>query len=129
MMKQRIMLGNNQWQVLVYYKVNRQSAPEIADILHQLKCKKSDIEDSIESMLNEKNSGFTLTNSDYHTSIVCISSTTSNEQFINTIVHESKHVQSHICEYYNIDESGEQAAYLIGYLVQQMYKVFKNALI
>lgn len=43
-----------------------------------------------------------------------------------TKVHEAKHVQSHICEYYNVPEDGEQAAYLIGYIVQKMHRVFKN---
>lgn len=50
----------------------------------------------------------------------------SQEQFLNTIVHEAKHVQSHICKYYEVDEDSEQAAYLIGYIVQNMHKVFKN---
>lgn len=50
----------------------------------------------------------------------------SQEQFLNTIVHEAKHVQSHICKYYEVDEDSEQAAYLIGYTVQNMHKVFKN---
>lgn len=57
-------------------------------------------------------------------SIVCISKTTKVEEFVNTAIHEAKHVQSHICSYYNIDEGSEKAAYLIGYLVQRMYRYF-----
>ena len=57
--------------------------------------------------------------------IVGISPTTSQEQLLNTIVHEAKHVQSHICKYYDVKEDSEDAAYLIGYLVQQMHKVFR----
>ena len=45
-------------------------------------------------------------------------------QFVNTAIHEAKHVQSHVCSYYNIDEDSEEAAYLIGYIVQRMYKMF-----
>lgn len=32
------------------------------------------------------------------------------------------------CEYnyYNVSEEGEQAAYLIGYIVQRMHRVFKD---
>lgn len=52
----------------------------------------------------------------------------SKEQFINTIVHEIKHLQSHICEYYNVSEKGEQAAYLIGYIAMKMFKVFNKLL-
>jgi hypothetical protein len=76
--------------------------------------------------LGRKDVGFTYTNPNKKTSIVGISSTSSQEQFINTIIHEAKHVQSHICEYYEVPEDGEQAAYLIGYIVQKMHRVFRN---
>ena len=76
--------------------------------------------------LGKQNTGFTYTNPDKRTSIIGISSTSSYEQFMNTIVHEAKHVQSHICEYYNVPEDSEKAAYLIGYIVQKMYRVFKD---
>lgn len=57
-------------------------------------------------------------------SVVCISRATNIEQFVNTAIHEAKHVQSHICSYYKIDEDSETAAYLMGYLVQRMYRYF-----
>jgi hypothetical protein len=41
---------------------------------------------------------------------------------MSTLVHELKHVQSHICEYYNVSESGEEAAYLIGYLTKLIFQ-------
>lgn len=78
--------------------------------------------------LGEPNTGFTQTDFNKRRSIVGISKTTSKEQLINTIVHEAKHIQSHICRYYNIDEDSEQAAYLIGYIVQKMYLKFKELL-
>ena len=76
--------------------------------------------------LGKKDVGFTYTNPSKRISIVGISATSSQEEFFNTMVHEAKHVQSHICDYYDVPEDGEQAAYLIGYIVQQMHKVFKN---
>ena len=78
--------------------------------------------------LGEPNTGFTQTDFNKRRSVVGISKTTSKEQLINTIVHEAKHVQSHICRYYNVSEDSEAAAYLIGYITQQMYKVFKYLL-
>ena len=42
------------------------------------------------------------------------------------ILSYAKHVQSHICKYYNVPEDGEQAACLIGYIEQKMHRVFKN---
>lgn len=78
--------------------------------------------------LGQKDSGFTYTDFKRKQSIVGIGKSTSNSQLLNTITHEAKHVQSHICRYYKIKEDGEDAAYLIGYIVQQMYKAFKNVL-
>ena len=78
--------------------------------------------------LGQKDSGFTYTDFKRKQSIVGIGKSTSNSQLLNTIVHEAKHIQSHICKYYHINESGEDAAYLIGYIVQKMYKVFKDIL-
>lgn len=75
--------------------------------------------------LGDENTGFTYTDSKKKTSIVGISATSSRGELLNTIVHEAKHVQSDICSYYNVDEDSEQAAYLIGYIVQNMYKMFR----
>ena len=79
-----------------------------------------------DAYLGRKNTGFTYTDDKKKTSIVGIARTSSQEQFLNTIVHEAKHVQSHICRYYKVPEDGEQAAYLIGYIVQRMHRVFKD---
>ena len=79
-----------------------------------------------EAYIGEEDTGFTYTDFNKRKTIVGISKTTSQEQFLNTIVHEAKHVQSHICKFYNIEEDSEEAAYLIGYIVQRMHSVFKN---
>ena len=75
--------------------------------------------------LGKRDVGFTYTDPEKRTSIVGIAATSSQGELLNTIVHEAKHVQSHICDYYNVPEDSEQAAYLIGFLVQNMHKVFK----
>lgn len=76
--------------------------------------------------LNEVNSGFTATDYSKRVSVVAIGLTTDKNEFINTIVHEVKHVQSHICKYYNIPEDSEDAAYLIGFITMKMYHVFRK---
>ena len=76
--------------------------------------------------LGEKNTGFTYTDFDKRKTIIGISKATSQEQFLNTIVHEAKHAQSHICRYYNVKEDSEGSAYLIGFIIQNMHRVFRN---
>lgn len=110
------------WNVLLYYNVSRQDYVEIEDSLRQLECPKEDINRAFR-VLKRKNTGFTFSNTDYKMSIVCVSKSTSAGEFVNTCIHEAKHVLSHMCQYYDIDESSEEASYIIGYLVHEMYKM------
>lgn len=127
MIAQYIQLGDRNWNVLVYYNVDTEDFVEVADSLRQLDCPR---EDRIKALkvLRKKNTGFTFSNTDYKMSIVCISKATNVGQFVNTVIHEAKHVQSHICQYYEIEEDSEDAAYLIGHLVHQMYKMLERIL-
>lgn len=68
------------------------------------------------------NYGFTYSILYKRISIVFISESENKQEFMSTLVHELKHVQSHICEYYNVSESGEEAAYLIGYLIKLIFQ-------
>lgn len=122
---QYITLGKDGWYMLIYYNVDSSDKDELIKALKWMNCPKKDIEAAIK-VLRRKNTGFTFTNSDYKTSIVCVSKTTSVSQFVSTVVHEAKHVQSHICSYYDVDEGSEEAAYLIGYIAKRMYIGFMN---
>lgn len=127
MITQYIQLGDRDWNVLVYYNVTPDDFVEIADSLVQLDCSKQDMRKAFRT-LRKKNTGFTFSNTDYKMSIVCIGTAQNIGQFVNTAIHEAKHVQSHICQYYNIKEDTETAAYLIGHLVHQMYKMLEKIL-
>lgn len=120
MIVQYIHLKDWDWNVLVYYGASKHDFVELADSLRQLECPSKDIKRALR-VLSDKNTGFTFSNSDYKMSIMCVGKATDVGQFIDTIAHESKHVQSHICQFYNIKENTETAAYLIGHLVHRMY--------
>ena len=127
MIAQYIQLGKRGWNVLVYYGVDREDFIEVEDALSQLGCSKRDIKQSLK-VLTRENTGFTFSSSEYKMSIVCIGPSSDISQFVNTAIHEAKHVQSHICAYYGIDEDTETAAYLIGHLVHRMYKMLEKIL-
>ena len=76
--------------------------------------------------LGQIDAGFTHTDYKKKLTIVGIGIASSKEEFINTIAHEAKHVQSHICKYYEVNEESENAAYLMGYIIMKMYNRFKN---
>ena len=127
MAAQYIQLGDRGWNILVYYNVHYSNFAEIEDSLQQLDCPKSDLTKALR-VLKKRNTGVTFTNTEYKMSIVCIGEATDSSQFVSTVVHEAKHVQSHICSYYNIKEGSEEAAYLIGYIVKRMYMMVMKLL-
>jgi hypothetical protein len=61
------------------------------DSLEALDCTEEDIHAAI-TTLRKKNTGFTYTNTDYKMTFVCIGRSTNIGQFVNTVVHEAKHV-------------------------------------
>lgn len=70
------------------------------------------------------NQGFSYSIISQRRSVVVIGIADSYEQFLNTVVHEAKHIQSTICDYYDVSEDSEDAAYLIGYIVMMMSRNF-----
>lgn len=126
MIKQYIELGNDGWHVYVYYGVDKSNIHDVIRALRTLECPERYVKKSTRIMSTGINTGMTYTNTDDKTSLVCIGVADSAEQLVNTIIHEAKHVQSHICEYYGIDERSETAAYLIGHLVQRMYRMLQK---
>ena len=122
MVKQYIELGDSNWGVVVCYDIDKEDSQEVTALLRALGCPEKTLRKSIYIITHKLNSALTFSNTDLKMSLVCIGKTSSKDQLINSIVHEAKHVQSHVCGYYNVREDGERAAYLIGYIVQMMYK-------
>lgn len=61
MIKQQIILGDNQWKILIYYNVNKNNIKEIEDVMKYLNATKYEIIDSIHTILYEFNTGMTYT--------------------------------------------------------------------
>lgn len=96
------------------------------DTLISLGCPYKSAKHATDTVCTKLNTGLTFSNIDHRTSFVCVSDTTELPQMVNTIVHEIKHLQTHICGYYDVSEHGEQAAYLTGYIAQKIYRALSN---
>lgn len=123
MVTQYIGLGENDWGILIYYGTSEEDIDDIYNALVALGCSKKDADRSAYMVTHGVNVGLTFTNTDLRMSLICISDATTADEFVNTAVHEANHVQSHVCEYYNIKDDEEPASYLIGYIVQRMYRM------
>ena len=123
MVTQYIGLGDNDWGILIYYGTDEEDVKDIYNALVALGCPTKDAAKATKTVTHNLNTGLTFSNTDLRMSLICVSDATSADEFVNTAIHEAKHIQSHVCEYFNVDEDSETAAYMIGYIVQRMYKM------
>lgn len=121
-MIRQIINVDNHWRVIVYYNVNY--------ALHNFI--KRDISlpveefDDIFNALMTKAKAVTINLYDYKTSIVLFKRHNTEKDYINSLVHEAEHIKEAMLNYYNVDNYGEPPAYTIGFLIGEMYKVFRT---
>lgn len=114
------------WDVYAYYGVNPTYKNIIIDQLRDMGCDESDVQKSIKVIDNfTKDTGFTYSNFKRRESVVAVSRSNSSEGFMNTLVHEARHLQQHIQDVYDIEDTSEEIYYLMGKLVQVMYNKAK----
>lgn len=126
MIRQYLFIDKYDWRLTVLYNANRDLSI-VAEELLKIKCP-SDIAVSAIKNIVGINNGFCFTNDLLKATLVGIAETDSDEELINTIAHEVSHVKSHICTYYKIDEKSEEAAYLMGDILEKLFKIFKYEL-
>lgn len=114
------------WKVIVYWNVDYHFFDSIKKDLIDIHISKQQLKTLWYNMYYRKAKAVTFSNEKLHTSIVLFNCHYSKGDYINSIVHEAEHVKQAMLEAYAIDDSGEPPAYTIGYLVSQMYSVFKN---
>lgn len=109
------------WGVVLAWDIDRDDLDELASWLDALSCPKKDIADALRVIMR-KDTGFTFSNPDLRMSLVCIGYATSDEQWLDTLIHELDHVQATVCRYYDVALDSEDAAYLIGYMARLVRK-------
>lgn len=93
---------DNMWAVMRSFGMSRRKADEAIRVLSTF------------------NSGMTVSNDDLRMSAMFISDATSKSQWFNTLAHETAHVANAITSYYNRPCSGEDFAYLSGFIFQRI---------
>lgn len=68
----------------------------------------------------------TCSNEKKHVSIVIFIKHKLVSDYINSIVHEAEHVKQAMLNAYRVLDEGEPPAYTMGYLVGQMWRVFRR---
>lgn len=127
MIIQELYISKYKWTLTIIYNANLDLSVVLKK-LWAIECPIRIITHALKNVITKRNTGFCYTNNILKSTLICIAETDSSEEFANTIVHELKHLQSHICSYYGISEKGEEAAYLIGDVFEELYKMLRYEL-
>jgi len=125
---QYLQLFNYSWRLIVFYNIHPRDLEEVIVTLWKYGCPNKDLR-TVALVLQNPDKGFTYTHPTNMFSIMGIGWATSEQEYINTLVHEIKHLQSDICNYYSWSHKGEQASIVAGDIAGTMYQGFKGYLL
>lgn len=110
------------WGVAIGYDLSPLDEYRVRETLMGLGLRGEDLEEAIDILFYQKNTGMCITLPEEKMSLVYIGEQTSEEQFWDTLEHEFYHVAVSICSYYGADHKGEDGAWTIGYLTRKAVK-------
>lgn len=129
MIRQDVYIERYDWVVHAYFAVTTYYTQEIMDKLWELGC---DTKTALTAYRNlnkgDLNTGLCYSNYRRRESVLVVAKTTTSAQFLNSMMHELCHLQSHIAKVYNLSPTGEEVAYLTGNIIMQMYPHIRHLL-
>lgn len=118
MLRQRFHIDKYNWNITAYYAVTGYHLNEIMSNLMRIGCNGDYMREAYEN-LSKNNVGSGLTYSNYllRETVMVVALTSSAKEFHKALIHEIRHVQSHIATAYNIDEKSEEVCCLLDDIV------------
>lgn len=109
------------WGIILSYDLRRLDEYEMRAMMMSFGMRGSDLDDAIDVLLYEENSGMCVSNAGLRMSLIFIGKATSKDQWWDTLAHEMlNHCQRAIVDYYGVDYVGEDSAWLTGYLMRKV---------
>lgn len=127
MIKQKIYLPKEDWEITAYYAVTHINLDEIIQALEEAGCNGKNLEIAYQNLSSgDKNTGLCF--SGKGKSVLVISITSSKPQFLNSLVHELHHLSSHIATALGYNLECEDVCYISGEIAEKMYPVVNRYL-
>lgn len=117
---------NGYWTVIVFYDLDYSLFEYIITDLEKIVAKEGAIYKIYTMMHSGQAKAVTYSNLEKHISIVLFNIHDSIEDYISSVVHEAEHVKQAMLMEYKVEDKGEPPAYTIGYLVKEMWKIFRS---
>ena len=116
------------WQISYYMVTNADDADEILDRLSYIGCGQKFISRAEELLYsNRRNIGLAYSHKKSKRSVIVVSKTTNIWEFFNSFAHELDHIEKHIAKTLGFNPYSENASYLVGEIIKNMfYDIFKR---
>lgn len=124
MISGRVKLRNYQdWKVYYFIQTDFEDAEEILERLDGLGCKSKFLRKA-DNLLHTRrlNIGLTYSNAKRRESVIVISKTTDIWEFLNSLAHETDHLEKHISDAIGFSPYSEDASYLVGEFIRGMFR-------
>lgn len=129
MIRKDIYIAEWDWTIHAFFAVTEYWVDEIMDLLWDMECDSEHARRAYENLTSgELNTGLCYSNYTMKRSVMVIAKTSSAEEFFNSYIHEACHLQSHVCNVYNLSPSGEEIAYFIGEISRDLFPHIKHLL-
>lgn len=116
---------NGYWKIFVYYNIDYEYFMDIRKSLIDAGADNRTIDSIYDNMLSGRVKAFTFSGLKKHISVVGFNIHVKRNDYLNSIVHEAKHVKQAMLDAYDVNDEGEPPTYTVGYLVMRMYNGFK----
>lgn len=124
MKRQRIHIERYYWNVTAYYAVTGYHINEIMSNLGRIGCNGEYMQMAEKNLRENKlNSGLTYSNYAMRETVMVVALASSAKDFHQALMHEVRHLQSHIATAYEIDEKSEDVCYLLDNIVGEIHSV------
>ena len=120
-------VGDDDWGLLLCWDYSMEDYDDIYAIMKNFDLTDRETKESLR-ILSKPNTGMTIPNFNEQMSVVFISETTSDDEWLDTLFHELKHVVEHISLFYRVNPQSEPAAYLQGEIGKQLFPVIMSRL-
>lgn len=123
MIRQKITLPNyGNWEIYAYYATTRYAVDEIMERLWEIGIDATNARQAFENLMNGKlDTGLCYSNYTSRKSVLVVALTSSPDEFLNSLTHESAHACVHIATALGVNHKSEDFAYMVGDLCQEMY--------
>lgn len=125
-MRQVFYLPKYRWMVVAWYLDGEPEVNVSKHVINDMRdiglCGRKSKEATKSVLDLSRNNALTYSNMKGKSSIIVIGRTSSTEEFADSLMHEMKHLESHISKVYGIDPFSEEAAYLSGDIAKKMFR-------